>query len=181
MGNFSEAYKLTGHNEGGYSNNADDHGGETYAGISRKFWPNWPGWALVDKAKAFAKSTPLINHWLDQNGIEPYVAAFYKANFWDANKLDLVKDQQLANNIYDFGVNSGVVKAAKALQEVLKVSNDGIIGQQTINALNGSNARDVYNAYNGARAEFYHRLSANPGQLQFLKSWISRLKPYQIA
>lgn len=179
MARFDIAYKITERNEGGYANNKADRGGETYAGIARNFWPNWSGWKLVDKAKTYSKSAPLINQYVKRNGIDTAVESFYKQNFWDFNKLDLFNDQQLANNVYDFGVNSGVVKAAKTLQQALKISADGIIGPQTIAAVNGSNAKDLYNTYNGARIEFYNKLAQTPSQHQFLKSWLSRVKPYK--
>lgn len=180
MAKFNEAYLLTGHNEGGYANNPNDHGGETYAGIARNFWPAWTGWAIIDKAKSVSKTVPLINQYAKNNGIDKFVASFYEKNFWDVNRLDLINDQQLANNVYDFGVNSGTPKAAKTLQTAVGTTTDGIIGQATLNAVNSGDAITIYNRYNELRSEFYHSLAKNPGQLQFLKSWMSRIKPYKI-
>jgi len=37
--------------EGGYSNDIDDAGGETYAGISRNNFPDWYGWTIIDDLK----------------------------------------------------------------------------------------------------------------------------------
>src|SRR6187551_1301364 len=108
MAKFEIAEKITGRNEGGYAFNKSDHGGETYGGIARNYWPNWSGWALVDKGKQVTKTVPLLNQWLKANGIDAHLSKFYKQNFWDVNKLDLFNDQQLANNVYDFGVNSGM-------------------------------------------------------------------------
>jgi len=180
MARFEQAFKITERNEGGYANNPADHGGETYAGIARNFWPNWSGWAIIDAAKRTTKTAPLINQYAKTNGIDAHVAKFYKQNFWDVNKLDLFNDQQLANNVYDFGVNSGTKKAAKVLQQALKIKDDGIIGNQTLAAVNAYNGKDLYNLYNGARTEFYNRLaSQSPDQHQFLKSWLSRVKPYK--
>lgn len=179
MARFDEAFKITERNEGGYANNPADNGGETYAGVARKFWPNWSGWGIIDAAKKINKSAKHINQYAKANGIDAHVGKFYKTNFWDANKLDLFNDQQLANNVYDFGVNSGVIKAAKVLQQALKIKDDGIVGNQTIAAVNASNVKDLHNTYNGARIEFYNRIAQNPGQSQFLRSWLSRIKPYK--
>lgn len=179
MANFDEAFKLTGHNEGGYANNPNDHGGETYAGIARKFWPNWSGWLIIDDYKQKHSITG-INTYLKSNAIiQSAIAHFYKLNFWDINKLDLIKDQQLANNVYDFGVNSGVGKAAKTLQKVIGVTQDGIIGPKTIAATNAGDAKAIYERYNEARKTFYNSLAMNPGQHQFLNSWMSRIKDYR--
>lgn len=180
MGNFNEAYLLTGHNEGGYANNPADHGGETYAGIARKFWPTWQGWSHIDAIKQkYGTNEKTINLWAKKDALlQTLIASFYKQNFWDVNKLDLINDYQLTNNVYDFGVNSGVSEAAKTLQLVSGVSQDGIIGNATIAAVNSLNAKSTYERYNVERIAFYHKLAGNPGQLQFLKSWMSRIKPY---
>ncbi|MDB5032248.1 glycosyl hydrolase 108 family protein [Mucilaginibacter sp.] len=179
MADFDKAYKLTGHNEGGYANNPNDHGGETYAGISRKFWPNWSGWSLIDLYKKQHGGVHGIDAYMSSNPImQKSVASFYRQNFWDVNKLDLINDQQLANNVYDFGVNSGVDEAAKVLQSIVGVAIDGVIGNHTIAETNSLDAKNTYDRYNAERIRFYHSLSKNPGQLVFLKSWISRIKPY---
>lgn len=44
MADFNEAFAATSMDEGGYANHCNDNGGETYAGISRKFWPGRNGW-----------------------------------------------------------------------------------------------------------------------------------------
>jgi lysozyme family protein len=180
MGNFLQSLKITGGNEGGYSNNPNDHGGETYAGIARKFWPNWPGWEHVDKIKTSGITTP---HGIDivakqDTILQNWVNAFYKQNFWDVNKLDQVLDQRVCDTIYDFGVNSGTGEAAKILQNVIGVHADGIIGPATISAVNALNGKEVYDKYNNERRAFYEELAKNPGQEQFLRSWLSRLTEY---
>lgn len=179
MGNFNEAYRLTGHNEGGYSDNPADHGGETDYGIARKFWPAWTGWNIIDLYKKQNGGVHGIDAYMANNAImQASIANFYKQNFWDVNKLDLIHDQQIADNVYDFGVNSGTSEAAKVLQLVSGVSQDGIIGNATIAAVNSLDAKSLYDRYNAERVAFYHKLAVNPGQLQFLKSWLSRIKPY---
>jgi lysozyme family protein len=181
MANFNEAEHLTGINEGGYSNNQSDHGGETYAGISRNNWPNWQGWYHIDSIKNIhGTDDGTINQWAKQDLIlQSLVYSFYKTNFWDVNKLDQLNDQQLADSCYDFGVNSGTIKAAKMIQEASNVISDSIIGQKTIVAINTSKQPDLYNRYNSLREEFYRKLATHPHQAQFLNSWLSRLKPYK--
>lgn len=183
MANFNEALKITGINEGGWNNTIGDSGGETIYGISRNNWPNWAGWSIVDKYKTQANHNI---HTLNQlcnadQQLQTLKKSFYKLNFWDINKLDKFNDQQTANNVYDFGVNSGTVKAAKTLQDELKIQSDGIIGSQTIIAVNAAKQPDLYNHYNAARKAFYEQLATHPDQHQFLSSWLSRLKPYEMA
>jgi len=176
MANFDEAYRLTGHNEGGYSNNPDDSGGETYCGISRNNWPEWGGWPTIDRFKGEPKFVSIVN---SSQTLQTLVASFYKQNFWDVLKLDQINDQQIANAVYDFGVNSGTGQSAKFLERAAGTTVDGQIGNMTIAAVNSGDAETIYNSFNQQRHAFYEALATHPGQGQFLASWLSRLKPYQ--
>jgi lysozyme family protein len=180
MADFKIAEAQTGRFEGGYANNPADRGGETYAGIARKFWPNWKGWLIIDEIKSkHGKTSSIINKFAktDQN-LHKMISQFYKANFWDVNKLDLFTDQQVANSVYDFGVNAGTKKASKTLQQLFGLLQDGIIGKDTLKAVNNPNPGATLNGYNELRKAYYLKLAQNPTQHQFLKSWLSRLKPY---
>lgn len=193
MASFKIAEEITGRNEGGWANNKADRGGETYAGIARNFWGNWEGWKYIDRYKSDYKkaNTKLsLAQWVNASAkvstepVQELVSKFYKTNFWDSINLDLINDQQLANSVYDFGVNSGVVRAAKYLQESVnevcnvKLSIDGSIGNKTITEVNKHSAILIYNIYNKKRETFYRSI-ATGSQAQFLKSWLSRLKPYK--
>ena len=52
MADFDKALELTLKAEGGYVDDPDDPGGETYKGISRSRNPKWQGWINVDLLKA---------------------------------------------------------------------------------------------------------------------------------
>ena len=49
---FNIAYNPVRTFEGDWCNVPGDKGGETYAGIARAFFPDWPGWHFIDAAKA---------------------------------------------------------------------------------------------------------------------------------
>lgn len=87
-GHFEKALKHTLEFEGGYVNDPADSGGETFRGISRRNWPDWPGWALIDKAKAAGCRSPAaINaHFRGDQEIGRLVADFYQAAFWETTK-----------------------------------------------------------------------------------------------
>jgi lysozyme family protein len=80
MALFEDALKKTLLNEGGYVNDPDDPGGETYKGVARKIFSKWDGWKIVDSLKqqsGFPSS-------LDKNGeLQNQIHDFYKVNFWD--------------------------------------------------------------------------------------------------
>jgi lysozyme family protein len=180
MANFSESEKITGGNEGGLSDSKQDRGGFTYAGIASKFWPNWKGWPIVrGTLQKCNNDFERANLSLKANTeVQRLVSDFYKANFWDVNKLDLINDQQIANTVYDMGVNSGTGTAAKMLQVAAKVKVDSVVGSDTIHAVNASNPVTVYNSINEQRIAYYTHIAKEPGQAQFLKGWLSRIKPY---
>ncbi|RZK76379.1 MAG: hypothetical protein EOO92_14690 [Pedobacter sp.] len=185
------AEKITGINEGGYANNPSDKGGETFAGIARNFWPKWTGWKHIDryksdhkKAKESGKTKLSLAAWVNASAkvstepVRDLIVLFYKENFWIINKLDQINDQQLANSIYDFGVNSGKGRAVQFLEQLFGVKKDGIMDPEVIRLANNSNPEETLKKYNAAREASY-RSWAVGDQAQFLKSWLSRLKPYK--
>lgn len=187
MASFDIAHKRTALNEGLYANDPHDTGGETWAGISRKNWPNWKGWSVIDAIKRdHGKSAPIINKYAGSNtNLWALVSEFYKTNFWLPLSLDYINDQQLANNVYDFGVNAGISAAAKRLQMAANavcgnVTVDGDIGSQTLGAVNKLNGQSVYDAFNLLRKLFYDQIiKKNPTQAKFRASWYSRIVPYK--
>ena len=199
MANFQKAQKITHRNEGGYANNPNDRGGETYAGVARKFHPEWRGWIFVDEAvgKYVAKHNKRpSNNWnassffrsigqnYDAERLEQEVNKLYKHQYWDVLQLDGLNDQDIANQIYDFGVNAGVSRSAKMLQQAFnesqngKLAQDGKIGAKTlgaINALSSQGLAEVYNKFRELRIEYYQAIaSRDPSQIGFLAGWTKR-------
>jgi len=81
---FEKAFSHTMGFEGGYVNDPADRGGETFRGISRKSWPNWPGWALIDEVKAagLRSASAIDRRFADDAEMETLVINFYKNEFW---------------------------------------------------------------------------------------------------
>lgn len=190
MARFDIAEAITGRNEGGYANDPDDRGGETFAGIARNFWGSWAGWKYIDryksdyaKAKAAGKTKLTLAQWVNASAkvitepVQQLISDFYHDNFWKANKLDQLKDQQLANSVYDMGVNSGKGRAVQLLEGLFGIKKDGIMDPQVIAMANAANPKDLLTKYNAAR-EAYYRSIAKGNQAKWLKGWLLRLKPY---
>ena len=51
MASFGEAFEHTMGMEGGYANDPQDVGGETFMGVSRVYNPGWYGWTIIDGQK----------------------------------------------------------------------------------------------------------------------------------
>ena len=118
MATFFPALEKVLTHEGGYVNDTDDPGGETYKGIARNMHSKWSGWVRVDICKQqhgfpanLEKDTELQNE----------ITQFYQVNFWDTISGDKINNQLVANSIFDFGVNAGV-KVSASLAQLVCVS-----------------------------------------------------------
>lgn len=142
MADFHRAAQPVEAIEGGYSNRADDRGGETLCGVSRRHWPDWPVWRYIDHCKQFGA----FPENLDYEGLRPHLLAFYRENFWNRISGDAIPDQDLADQLYDHAVNAGVGTAVSQLQWSLNLLNragrdfpdvkvDGAMGDRTLTAL----------------------------------------------
>jgi lysozyme family protein len=189
MAKFELAYDLMMGHEGGYANNPADTGGMTYKGIARNFNPGWGGWAAVDAARKQSGVASILDKILGSNAeLQADVLKFYKLNYWDVNRLDAVFDQELANKLFDIGVNMGVKKAALMWQEALNLTNqngrayadtaiDGIVGSQTITLTNAHfRPKLLLLLLKGLQSERYINIMRNnPTQEVFAQSWFSRV------
>lgn len=183
MANFDLAYKITMSNEGGYANDPQDRGGETWKGVARNFCPQWSGWILVDKIK-LTKPKSLNAALSAEASLDKLVLSFYKVNYWDVIKLDQINSQQVANQLFDIGVNMGTGRAAKFLQQAIlpAITVDGLVGNMTISSANAQDPKKLYNAINDLRAAKYNQIIAlNPSQAKFKNSWFSRIKTFEKA
>lgn len=189
MADFKAAHKVVMIHEGGYANDPDDTGGETYKGISRKNFPGWEGWSVIDETKKGKPPLHLLNDTLAANpGLQRLVEGFYKKEFWDVMRLDEFKSQEIANELYDTGVNMGTYVAGIFLQKALNVLNrnqldykdlpiTGNIGPLTLAAVNiQKRDKEVVKLLNCLQGSRYMEICLeNPGQEKFLRSWLNRV------
>lgn len=118
MANFDIEFPQLIKTEGGYANDPDDRGGETYKGIARNANPKWVGWTTIDQIKkAHPKDFRKI---LDATPeLQDKVKTFYKSKYWDCFCLDDVPSQKLAHQMFDHGVNAGQSRAIGLMQKIL--------------------------------------------------------------
>lgn len=120
MADFDKAFEKVIFNEGGYVNDKDDAGGETYMGISRKAHPNSIIWYIIDEITAKYKKVSDINKELKKNDeLTALIKAIYKSDYWNPFNLNKERSQRLANQIFDNAVNRGV-SATKLLLRRIK-------------------------------------------------------------
>ena len=99
MADFDLALEATLKAEGGYVDDKDDPGGETYKGIARSRNPKWPGWITVDILKNKRNFPANLDN---DPQLQSEVKDLYEVNYWHRVKGDDITDQDIAESIFDF-------------------------------------------------------------------------------
>lgn len=83
-----------------------------------------------------------------------------------------VFDFAIVAQLWDFAINAGMSTARRALQRAANVADDGIIGPNTIKAVNAMTVTDVIMRFNAQRLRYYTSLSTWP---TYGKGWTNRV------
>lgn len=188
MSAFEQALAKVLAHEGGYVHDPVDAGGETYRGVSRRFNPGWPGWAVIDERKRHPQFPQILER---EQALQQAVAVFYRQHYWDRFRGDELP-ARLAVEMMDQAVHMGVHRAVIHLQQALNLLNrnqaswpdlmeDGSLGTKTMEALAAYIRRDppehilkVLNVLQGAHYLDYMRRS--PAQQKYARGWLSRVE-----
>ena len=137
--NFDECLKMLLHHEGGYVNHPSDPGGETNLGVTKKVYQEWGG------TKDMKDLT-----------VED-VAPIYKKNYWDRCKCDDL-ESGVDWGVFDWAVNSGTGRSAKAIQKICGATQDGAIGPKTLALIGKQDTQYVVEEFGKIRQDFYESL-----------------------
>ena len=172
MADFSKAFNIVLCNEGGYVNDPSDPGGETYKGIARKIFTKWDGWLLVDTAK---RKNDFPANMEQDTDLQQKVKNFYEVNFWDKINGDNITNQNIANSLFDFGVNAGVSTSASLAQMVIGEETDGVLGQKSIAALNAFDPDHFLASFTVAKiARYINIVKKRPTSRKYFYGWVCR-------
>lgn len=151
--NFDEAFVRLLGNEGSYSNDPQDPGGETMWGITRAvaYECGYRG-----DMKAMTQGT---------------AKAIYQGRYWNAVRAEELP-AEVRFDVFDAAVNSGPVQATKWLQQALGVAADGVIGPQTLAAVKSADGARLSKRINSARLRFMTDL---PTWKDFGRGWARRI------
>lgn len=114
---FEHCFNLVIGEEGGYSNDKHDPGGETIFGITRRDHPD-----------LWAKGRPTLEQAQDR----------YFSDYWQKAGCDRLP-QPFDLLVFDAAVNQGIFPAVQAIQKALGVDADGRVGPATIAACTAAN------------------------------------------
>jgi hypothetical protein len=156
--------------EGGYVNNKSDLGGCTNEGITLATWQKF-GWDMNGDNIINCDDIKLL-------GKKEFVFIL-KKYYWDVLHCDDIQNQSIANFICDWFYNSGYY-AIKHLQTILKLTADGIIGPNTIKAINSANQEQLFKDLQNDRITFVNNIcKTTPSQNQFLVGWLRRINSFK--
>lgn len=130
MADFQTSYQKLRKLEGYFLKDVD---GITYAGISKKYHPDWSGWTIINKYPDLKNDDKCPDA-----SIEPLIYSFYYDNYWDNKLFSQIDSQRVATFIFCQYVNSGY-HAFIIVQKALKITVDGVFGKETLDAINEAN------------------------------------------
>lgn len=154
--------------EGGYVDNPADRGKATNFGIT------------LETLRAYRRNPHLTAddvRRLNKNDARQ----IYRDEYIVKPSFHLITDDHLRAHVIDFGVNSGPRTAAKALQKILGVAQDGVIGPDTLAAIRRMGAIKASNLLMAARIRLYGKIvSRDASQAVFLNGWLDRALSFMI-
>lgn len=142
-GNFPACLAITLSYEGGYSDHPRDPGGATMKGVTL---------AVYRKEKPGATKADL------RAITDAEIQKIYRKGYWNPVRGDSLPDG-VDLVTWDFSVNSGVSRGAKALQSSVGVVADGAVGPKTLEAVAKKNPVDLVKAICARRMSFVKGLS----------------------
>lgn len=158
--------------EGGYVNDPVDTGGETFKGIARNMHPDWVGWIIIDSYKTSPDFPGIL---LQGKKLQQAIELFYKTNFWNPILGDMIKNQYIAESIFDFCVNAGVRTGILIVQNSIEIDADGFMGPITLEKLNSIDPEFFLAVFTlGKIARYIHLVKIRPANNRFFFGWIRR-------
>ena len=156
--NFEYCLEMLLKHEGGFVNHPQDPGGMTNLGVTKAVYEKWVGRKVTERE--MRRLTP------------EDVAPIYKKNYWDK-----VKGDDLPSGVdwaaFDWAVNSGSGRPAKAIQTAVGAKADGAIGPMTLAAVEKADPKEVIKSVYETRQAFYERLKTFK---TFGRGWTRRNK-----
>ena len=156
--NFDKCLHMLLEHEGGYVNDSRDSGGMTNLGVTKRVYDEWIG----------RESTEQEMRDLTPDDVAP----IYKKNYWDRIKGDYVPSG-VDWCLYDWAVNSGSGRPAKAVQRAVGATPDGVIGKQTVGLIMEKDPKYIIDYVYTVRQAFYEGLD---DYKHFGRGWSRRNK-----
>lgn len=167
MADFTEFLETLLKNEGGFTDDPNDHGGATNLGITLTEWIA-KGWDRNDDGIINLQDLKLLT--------EEDAATFFKSEYWDAVRADEIESQSVAEIIFDWAVNSGITRAIRKTQRLIGHPVTGEMTDSDISLINKAQPKPLFDIIMAAREAYYYTIVKNDKtQKKFLKGWLNRI------
>lgn len=160
---FESCVNIVLQKEGGFINHSADPGGATNYGITIKVLSEY-------------RKTEVSVEDVQRLSIGEAKQIYFK-NYWKPIQGDQLPIG-VNLSVFDFAVNAGVSRAAKTLQKIVNVQQDGIIGLVTLKAVQTFDVEDMIERLADERVLFYKSLKTFS---VFGKGWLRRTDLIKIA
>lgn len=154
--NFDKCLEMLLEHEGGFVNHPRDPGGITNLGVTKLTYERWLGRSVTEQE--------MRDLTVEQ------VAPIYKNQYWDKCKCDDLPSG-VDWSVFDWAVNSGPGRSAKALQGIIGATQDGGIGPQTLKLVEKHSPKEMIEKMHDKRQGFYEGLKTFD---TFGKGWSRR-------
>lgn len=173
---FAKISKIILQHEGGFVNDPQDRGGATNKGIA---WRTWQAYAQQDLGVAPTLANLKVIS-------DAQAELIYRKHYWEPKGFCQIQHDRVGLMVYDWSITSG--GAGKAIQNLLRrqfaqqLTLDGIIGPQTIAALNAvADQQILLMAITKIRRDYYIALAIDrqgrrTSNYKFLKGWLNRVQ-----
>lgn len=173
MANFNHVFDKLMKHEGGFVNDPTDKGGATNWGVTLAVWKS-KGYDKDGDGDIDADDVKLLT--------KDDARAIAKPEYWDKLRADDIKNQSVAEFLHDWAYNSGVSTAAKKIQRIVGVKDDGAIGSITIAAINKANQQWLFESLVASRKAFVEAIvKNNPSQKKFYNGWMNRINSFRFS
>jgi len=160
-------------NEGGFQNDPDDTGNYANGVLVGT------NWGITPQALASFRGVPVeqITEEDIKSLTEDDAREIYAQDYYYRPGYDKIENDYLQENVVDMAVNAGAPQATKLLQRITGATPDGILGPQTLQAINDSGVNT--NDYSTERKRYYLDITMrDPAKAKYLLGWVNRANKY---
>lgn len=149
----------------GFASIPGDSGGATMCGVTLKTYTAYcRGKGYPHPTVEQLKKLP-YGHWRE----------IIKTMFWDRWMADRITSQSIADACVDWLWHSGNPGISR-VQRLVGVNADGIVGPQTLTAINTRRPDELFNSICTERRRFLRVIvTRRPSQKKFLPGWLNRV------
>jgi lysozyme family protein len=165
--------------EGGYVFDPKDKGKETYMGVSRRYNPDFAGWAIIDKEK---QNKPLKRgSYIKNDALYKMVYDFLYQKYWVKGSFGLIDNQSIAEILADWRINGGMVGNLVAeIQRLIGANDDGFWGKNSSLAVNkfANNEENTKLLFDKIKENRLRAYKSDSSYEHHKKGWLNRLNGF---